>query len=143
MIRVDKHGQNRKDLRFFKLQPHCNTLQHTAAHCNTLQHAARHCNTLQDTATHCNTLQHAATHCNTLQHTATHCNQTATKLQDAFATHCNTLQHTATHCNTLQHTATLCSTPQPNCNHTATRICVRDVAFRLFDKNQSMSIGLF
>jgi len=84
------------------LQPHCSTLQHTAAHCKTLQ----------NTATHCSTLQHTAAHCNTLQHTATLPRLMLQEYGTIWIVLFNTfiLQHTTTHCNTLQHTANNCKT---------------------------------
>ena len=60
--------------RIYKLETHCNTLQHTSSRGNTWQHTVTNCKTLQRAGTHCNTLQHTATHCNTLQHAGTHCN---------------------------------------------------------------------
>ena len=68
-----------------KFQPHCSSLQHTAAHCNTLQHKL-------------NPFSHLNESCHT-------CNKKAETKEcvNYTAAHRNTLQRTATHYNTLQH----------------------------------------
>ena len=59
------------------INPHCNTLQHTATPCNTMRPTATHCNTrfrrqkYTDVWWKPTTATLTATQCNTLQHTAT------------------------------------------------------------------------